>query len=69
MLHTVDQGDGWLRAFDCDTGKPVWQFNMNDRSSQRPLKKHKSLRVVESPAFDGERLYVVAVQSQRVHDH
>ena len=59
-LVAIGQGDGWLRAFDCDTGKPVWQFNMNDRSSQRPLKKHTSLRVVESPAFDGERLYVVA---------
>jgi outer membrane protein assembly factor BamB len=65
-LVAIGQGDGWLRAFDCETGRTQWQFNMNDRTAKKRIAKHRALRVVESPAFDGERLIVVAGERYEV---
>ncbi len=35
------QGDGWLRAFDPDTGKLLWKFDCNRRDAKHELGGHR----------------------------
>ena len=42
------QADGWVRAFDAETGKLVWKFDVNPKAAKG------------DGALDGDRVYVVA---------
>jgi outer membrane protein assembly factor BamB len=54
----IGQGDGFVRAFACETGKVKWKFDLNtteERNEKNAFRKRRLL--TESPVFDGERLY------------
>lgn len=58
----IGQGDGFVRAFNCETGKPVWKFNLNPLQCEEELaggsRAESDMRfLAESPSFDGRYLY------------
>lgn len=58
----IGQGDGYVRAFECDSGKVVWQFDLSTQKQRREIGKndyHRFRLITESPAFDGRYLYFV----------
>ena len=56
----IGQGDGFVRAFECGTGKVKWQFDLNTLAERRAKNAYAKRRLLtESPVFDGERLYFV----------
>jgi outer membrane protein assembly factor BamB len=61
----MGQGDGWVRSFDCVTGKLIWEFDINNKSERLEFGNGwgwmRSLRqVVAEPVFHNDRLYLVA---------
>ncbi len=56
----IGQGDGYVRAFECDTGKVKWQFDLSTAEERKAKNQRMKRRLLtESPVFDGERLYFV----------
>ena len=56
----IGQGDGFVRAFESQTGKLKWQFDLNTLAERRAKNAYAKRRLLtESPVFDGERLYFV----------
>lgn len=59
-IVVMPEADGWVRAFEAETGRPVWQFDVNPKKggewslSYEPGSK---LLVHSPPVFDGLRLY------------
>jgi outer membrane protein assembly factor BamB len=58
----IGQGDGFVRAFECETGKPVWKFDLNPRlglkeRAERGRAYSETRFLTESPSFDGRYLY------------
>ena len=57
----VGQGDGWIRSFECATGKMLWEFNINPADAE-PLEYFGSRRsyIPAAPIFYKDRLYAIA---------
>ena len=57
----VGQGDGWIRSFDCEEGKLLWEFNINPPDAEQ-LSYFGSRRsyVPAAPVFYEGRLYAIA---------
>lgn len=60
----IGQGDGFVRAFECETGKVVWKFDLNTKQERSEIKNAtiaytKTRLLTESPVFDGRYLYFV----------
>ena len=58
----IGQGDGFVRAFECETGRVVWQFDLNTKQERRQFsdanKAYSKMRLLtESPVFNGRYLY------------
>jgi outer membrane protein assembly factor BamB len=53
----VPQGDGWVRAFDALTGKPLWQFDLNTADTA-PVERHHERYGMATPVYAGGRVYV-----------
>jgi outer membrane protein assembly factor BamB len=54
------QGDGWVRAFDAASGKPVWRFDVNRKSAKWDWTaggRDSKAVVVANPVSAGGRLY------------
>src|SRR5262249_49446002 len=49
------QGDGWVRSFDAQTGKPLWKFDINPKSVKERFKRNF---FVNSPVFYQGRVYI-----------
>src|SRR5262249_53541602 len=47
-------GDGWVRAFEPDTGKSIWKFNCNPARAKATDRNY----CVATPVVSGERVYV-----------
>jgi outer membrane protein assembly factor BamB len=47
-------GDGWLRAFEPDTGKPIWKFNCNPAGAKADQRNY----IVATPVVANERVYI-----------
>jgi outer membrane protein assembly factor BamB len=58
---TIGQGDGFVRAFECETGKLAWQFDLNTKDDRRRFRQPsvEAPVLTESPVFDGQNLYFV----------
>lgn len=52
------QGDGWVRAFDARTGKPIWQFDTNPKDAKRAFPAFTRNLVPGTPVFAGGRLHI-----------
>ncbi len=54
----MGQGDGWVRAFDAETGEMLWKFDINQKSVERPfLLFGKRNDLVAMPVFYNDRVY------------
>jgi outer membrane protein assembly factor BamB len=63
-LVAIGQGDGFVRAFDCETGAVVWEFDLNAKQERRLMidantSFMKMGLLTESPVSDGRYLYFV----------
>jgi outer membrane protein assembly factor BamB len=52
------QGDGWLRSFDAETGKPLWWFDMNSKESQWRLTRSTRNTILATPVYYDGRVYL-----------
>jgi outer membrane protein assembly factor BamB len=50
-------GDGWLRAFEAETGKPIWQFDCNPKGAKAGAKGDRNY-LVSTPVVYGDKVYV-----------
>jgi outer membrane protein assembly factor BamB len=54
----MGQGDGWLRAFDAETGELLWKFDINFKSTvNRDFVTGKRNDLVAIPVFHEGRVY------------
>ncbi|MBY0527961.1 MAG: PQQ-binding-like beta-propeller repeat protein [Gemmataceae bacterium] len=52
-------GDGWLRAFEPTTGKPIWKFDCNPKGSKYALGGQGTRNdFIASPVIIGDRCYI-----------
>ena len=57
----IGQGDGWLRSFDCASGKGLWQFNMNAADAkQDDYYRGRRSYIPTAPVFHANRVFAVA---------
>jgi outer membrane protein assembly factor BamB len=50
-------GDGWLRAFDAETGKPIWWFDCNPKGAKAGAKGDRNY-LVSTPVVYDNKVYV-----------
>ncbi len=52
-------GDGWVRAFEPDTGKPMWRFDCNPKSAiYRLMGKGTRNYIIATPVVYDDRVYI-----------
>lgn len=57
------QGDGWLRSFDPATGRLLWEFDLNPKTSQWILGGRRTRNIaLATPVFYGNRIYIAVGQ-------
>ena len=54
-LVVAPQGDGWVRAFEAETGRLVWRFDTNPKDSVYPQTRNELLG---APVIVGNRMYI-----------
>jgi outer membrane protein assembly factor BamB len=54
----VAQGDGWLRAFDANTGKVIWKCDLNPKNTRWAIGGATRNYVVATPVYYDGRVYV-----------
>jgi len=52
------QGDGWVRAFDARTGKPIWQFDTNPKDAKLLFGRGTRNSLLATPVFSEGRVYI-----------
>jgi len=64
----MGQDDGWLRSFDCRTGKLLWEFDINFKNSQRIFTyRGKRNYFLATSVFYKNRVYIAGGR-HRDHD-
>src|SRR4030095_15147664 len=48
-------GDGWVRGYEAQTGKKLWEFDLNPKESQWPEDRNE---VVSTPVIYQDRVYI-----------
>ncbi|UCF37443.1 MAG: PQQ-binding-like beta-propeller repeat protein [Acidobacteriota bacterium] len=51
----MGMGDGWIRAFEAQSGKKLWEFDTNPKESQWPQDRNN---VIAAPVIVGDRVYI-----------
>ncbi len=51
----IGQGDGWVRGFEAETGKKLWQFDLNPKDSVWPKTRNE---VISTPVIYENRVYI-----------
>ena len=49
------QGDGWVRGYDPQTGKKLWEFDLNPKESVWPKDRNE---VIATPVIYHDRIYI-----------
>ena len=49
------QGDGWVRGYEAQTGKKLWEFDTNPKDSVWPRTRNE---VIATPVIFDERVYI-----------
>jgi outer membrane protein assembly factor BamB len=49
------QGDGWVRGYDPQTGKKLWEFDLNPKESVWPKDRNE---VISTPVLHRDRVYI-----------
>jgi outer membrane protein assembly factor BamB len=59
----VGQGDGWLRAFQAETGRLIWKCDLNPKGAKDGLGGHgRRNYVMATPVFHDGRVYIAPGQ-------
>lgn len=53
------QGDGWLRAYEAETGKKLWEFDLNPKDSVWPKTRNE---VISTPVVHEGVIYIASGQ-------
>ena len=51
----IGQGDGWLRGYEAETGKKLWEFDLNPKDSVWPKTRNE---VISTPVIYENRVYI-----------
>lgn len=51
----IGQGDGWLRGYEAETGKKLWEFDLNPKDSVWPKTRNE---VISTPVIYEDRVYI-----------
>jgi outer membrane protein assembly factor BamB len=49
------QGDGWIRGYEAETGKKLWEFDTNPKDSVWPKTRNE---VISTPVIVGDVVYI-----------
>jgi outer membrane protein assembly factor BamB len=49
------QGDGWVRGYDPQTGKKLWEFDLNPKESVWPKDRNE---LISTPVLHRDRVYI-----------
>jgi outer membrane protein assembly factor BamB len=49
------QGDGWVRGYEAETGKKLWEFDTNPKDSVWPRTRNE---IIATPVVFGDRVYI-----------
>jgi outer membrane protein assembly factor BamB len=49
------QGDGWVRGYEAETGKKLWEFDTNPKESVWPRTRNE---LISTPVIVGDRVYI-----------
>ncbi|MGH9254451.1 MAG: PQQ-binding-like beta-propeller repeat protein [Vicinamibacterales bacterium] len=56
VLQVVSgQGDGWVRGYEADTGKKLWEFDTNPKDSMWPRTRNE---LIATPVIYEDRVYI-----------
>lgn len=56
VLQVVSaQGDGWVRGYEADTGKKLWEFDTNPKDSVWPRTRNE---LIATPVIAADRVYI-----------
>lgn len=55
----MGQGDGWVRGFEADTGKKLWEFDLNPRDAVWPKTRNE---VISTPIIQDNRVFIASGQ-------
>lgn len=51
----MGQGDGWVRGYEAETGKKLWEFDMNPKESVWPKTRNE---VIATPVIYDNKVYI-----------
>lgn len=51
----MGQGDGWVRSYEAESGKKLWEFDTNPKDSIWPKTRNN---VISTPAVVGDQVYI-----------
>ncbi len=51
----LGQGDGWIRGYEVETGKKLWEFDLNPKASVWPTTRNE---VISTPVFYENVVYI-----------
>jgi len=51
----IGQGDGWVRGYEAETGKKLWEFDMNPKDSVWPKTRNE---VISTPVIYENKVYI-----------
>ena len=51
----IGQGDGWVRGYEAQTGKKLWEFDMNPKDSVWPKTRNE---VISTPVIYENKVYI-----------
>jgi outer membrane protein assembly factor BamB len=51
----IGQGDGWVRGFEAETGKKLWEFDLNPKDSVWPKTRNE---VISTPIIQDNVVYI-----------
>ena len=59
----IPQGDGWLRSFEALTGKLIWKFDINSKTSKWAVSGRSTRNnIMATPVLNGGLVYVASGQ-------
>jgi outer membrane protein assembly factor BamB len=53
-------GDGWVRAFEPLTGRPLWKFDLNRDNRSGDDAANRLNHIIATPVIDGNRVYIAS---------
>ncbi|PYT32660.1 MAG: pyrrolo-quinoline quinone [Acidobacteria bacterium] len=55
MQAVIGQGDGWVRGYEAESGKKLWEFDLNPKDSVWPKTRNE---VISTPVIYDNRVYI-----------